>query len=79
MSSETAPAIEGFNTAERAILAHALAAYAAAKAEAKDAAMRLRLASEAVARAEGSQEAVHFLPRRQVFSARKISAFHSAP
>jgi len=47
-----APEIEGFDSRERAILAHATARHAAAQADADDAATRLRLAVLAVERAE---------------------------
>jgi hypothetical protein len=45
--------IEGFDTPELATLAHAIASYAAARADAEAAAARLRRAAAAVGRAEG--------------------------
>ena len=47
-----APEIEGFDSRERAILAHATARHAVAQADADDAATRLRLAVLAVMWAE---------------------------
>jgi len=46
------PEIEGFDSCERAILAHATARHAAAQADAEDAATRLRLAVLGVMPAE---------------------------
>ncbi len=51
-----APEIEGFDSCERAILAHATARHAAAQADAQEAATQLRLAVQAVMRAEAGDE-----------------------
>lgn len=51
-----APEIKGFDSRERAILAHAFARHAAAQADAQDAATRLRLAALAVTRVEAGDE-----------------------
>jgi len=46
-----------FDTPERATLAHAIAAYAKARADTENAARRVHRALEAVARAEGGEDA----------------------
>ncbi len=55
--SEQLSAIQDFQTHERASLAHAIAAYGKARAEAETASRRVRKALEAVARAEGGEGA----------------------
>lgn len=55
MSEQTSAT--AFETPERAMLAHAIAAYAQARADAEKAARRVRRALVAVARAEGGEDA----------------------
>jgi hypothetical protein len=53
--SEQTSAIQGFETPERATLAHAIATYVKAQADAQAAARRVRRALAAVAQAEGAR------------------------
>jgi len=55
--SEQTSAIQGFETPERAHLAHAIHHYAKARADAETAARRVRRALAAVARSEGGENA----------------------
>ena len=55
--SEQTLAIQGFETPERAHLAHAIDRYARARADAETAARRVRMALAAVARSEGGEGA----------------------
>lgn len=52
LRSKRLPEIDGFDSHERAILAHATARHAAAQADVEDAATQLRWATLAVMRAE---------------------------
>jgi hypothetical protein len=55
--NEQTSAVQGFETAERAHLAHAIDRYAKARADAEAAATHVRRALAAVARSEGGEDA----------------------